>query len=35
MPDTDQVPQNRAVTPTPWKATEPMPADGEKPGSGL
>ena len=34
MPNTEQVPQNRAVTATPWKATEPMPPNGEKPGGG-
>jgi cytochrome c oxidase cbb3-type subunit 3 len=34
MPDTEQVPQNRAVTPTPWKTTEPLPPNGEEPGAG-
>jgi len=32
-PAVEQVPQNRAVTATPWKFTEPMPPGGEKPGS--
>jgi cytochrome c oxidase cbb3-type subunit 3 len=33
MPNIEQVPQNRSVTTAPWNATEPMPPNGEKPGT--
>ena len=32
-PTIEQVPQGRALTATPWKATEPMPPNGQKPGT--
>jgi len=32
-PDTEQVPVNQIESPTPWQFTEPMPPNGEKPGS--
>jgi cytochrome c oxidase cbb3-type subunit 3 len=32
-PNTEQVPQGRAMTATPWQQTEPMPPSGQKPGS--
>ncbi len=31
-PSIEQVPQGRAVTATPWNETEPLPANGQKPG---
>jgi cytochrome c oxidase cbb3-type subunit 3 len=32
-PAVEQVPQGRAVTATPWQATEPLPPNGQKPGT--
>ena len=32
-PSTEQVPQGRAMTATPWQATEPLPPNGQKPGT--
>ncbi|HEY1710168.1 MAG TPA: cytochrome c [Rhizomicrobium sp.] len=32
-PAIEQVPAGQMATPTPWKFTEPMPPNGEKPGS--
>src|ERR1700748_674498 len=34
MPNTEQVPAGNAQTATPWDNLEPMPANGEKPGTG-
>jgi hypothetical protein len=31
-PNVEQVSQNRMMTATPWKFTEPMPPNGEQPG---
>jgi cytochrome c oxidase cbb3-type subunit 3 len=33
-PDIEQVPAGKIDTTTPWKFTEPMPPNGEKPGGG-
>jgi cytochrome c oxidase cbb3-type subunit 3 len=33
-PDTEQVSADKVDTATPWKFTEPMPPNGEKPGGG-
>ncbi|MEJ0024984.1 MAG: c-type cytochrome [Rhizomicrobium sp.] len=32
-PNVEQVPQGRAVTATPWSDTEPLPPNGQQPGS--
>jgi len=32
-PAVEQVPQGRAVTATPWQATEALPPNGQKPGT--